>query len=61
MKKKKGYIILFVIVAALYALILELSKNTVWGWGIFAAVMVVFLILYIKKLGEKKPAVRFLS
>ncbi len=61
MKKKKGYIILFVIVAALYALILELSKNTVWGWGIFAAVMVVFLILYIIKLGEKKPAVRFLS
>lgn len=61
MKKKKGYIILFVIVAVLYALLLELSKNTVWGWCIFAAVMAAFLFLYIKKLSEKRFTVRLLS
>ena len=61
MKKKRGIIILFVIVAILYALLLELSKNTVWGWGIFAGIMAAFLILRQKVLQDKKILVRLLS
>ena len=59
--KKKGFVILFVIVAVLFGLLLELSKNTIWGWALFAAVMTGFFFLHQKVWKEKKLPVRFFS
>ena len=60
MKKKKGFIILFIIIAFLFAMLLELSKNTLWGWAVFAAVMAVFLTVRLK-LKNNGRLIRFLS
>ncbi len=60
-KKKKGFVILFVIVAVLFGLLLELSKNTIWGWVLFAVVMTGFFFLHQKVLEERKWVVRLLA
>ncbi len=60
MKKKKGFIILFIIIAFLFAMLLELSKNTLWGWAVFGAVMAVFLTVRLK-LKNNGRLIRFLS
>ena len=60
MKKKKGFIILFIIIAFLFALLLELSKNTLWGWALFAAVMAAFLVVRLKLKSDRR-SIRFLS
>ena len=60
MKKKKGFIILFIIIAFLFAMLLELSKNTLWGWAVFAAVMAFFLTVRLK-LKNNGRLIRFLS
>lgn len=54
MKKRKGTVILFVIVAILYGLWMELSHNTVWGWALAIAVMAGFFLFYKIKLSGLK-------
>lgn len=60
MKNKKGFIILFVIIAFIFFMLLELSKNTLWGWALFTAVMAVYLFVRLK-LNIERRLVRFLS
>ena len=57
MKKKKRIapVILFVIVAAIYGLLIELSRNTVWGWVLAVAVMTGFFLIYKKSWHSYPP------
>ena len=60
-KTKKGFIIFFVVVAVIYALLLELSKNTIPGWVLAAAVFAGFFFLHKTLLAEKKILAKLLS
>lgn len=42
-KSSVGFWIGFVLISLIFAVVLELSKNTLWGWGIFAAAAAAFL------------------
>ena len=47
MKKKAGFLIVFILAALIYGLLLELSLNTIWGWALFACVMAAFLWIHV--------------
>lgn len=61
MKKNIIFSIFFVITAVIYFLLLELSKNTIPGWISAFIILIVFAILRIKLLTEKKAIVRIAS
>ena len=65
MKNKRkgnvGFIILFVLVAVVYAVYLEVCKNTLLGWGLAIAVLVAYFVIRQKKLRDKKWYVRILG
>lgn len=58
-KKRIGFYIFLIIVGAIYGLVLELSKNTLLGWGLFAAALVCFVFLYNKFLADRKWYMKF--
>ena len=58
-KARIGAVIVYVIVMIIYALLLELSQNTVAGWAAAAAVMVIFAFFYHRYLTGKKLPLRF--
>lgn len=64
MKKKKrntGFYIGFVLLALVFALYLEVYKNTLLGWGLAVAFFVLFFVIRKKWLTDKKWYVKFLS
>lgn len=61
MKKKLVIFIPLIIISLIYGLLLELSLNTLVGWGIFLAILLAFIILYFKILSEKKLYIKLLS
>ncbi|MBR2133649.1 MAG: carboxylesterase family protein [Eubacterium sp.] len=61
MKTKKWFFIPLVILALVYFVVLELSKNTIVGWIAAIFVISAFVFLRIKFLEQKKAGVRFLS
>ncbi|MCR4761986.1 MAG: carboxylesterase family protein [Lachnospiraceae bacterium] len=51
-------VVMFVIVAVVYALLLELSLNTWVGWAAFAAAMILFPVFYMRVAAEKSLLLR---
>ncbi len=46
MKRKKGFVVLFVLAAIVMLALLELSKNTVWGWALALVLLAALWLLY---------------
>ena len=68
MKKEKkndrvraGFWILLVLTFLIYFTVLELSKNTLLGWGAALVMFVLYTVLEIKATKKKKAGVRFLA
>ena len=58
MKFKKAFIVFLILFAAVFVLLFELGKNTLWGWLLLAALFIAFFVLYGKVLNEKGRLVR---
>ena len=61
MKLKKAFLVFFILFAAVFALLLELGKNTLFGWFLGAVLFAGFFLLFKKKFSQKKLPVRLLS
>ena len=57
---KVKFVVATVLVAAFYAVLFELGKNTVWGWCLAGAVVLAAVVLHVTVLGRKKFIWRFL-
>ncbi|MBO6014029.1 MAG: carboxylesterase family protein [Oscillospiraceae bacterium] len=60
-KKKSGFLFWFILLAVLFALVLEFSRNTVPGWILAAGLFALFFLLHRRFLKTKPRALRFLG
>ena len=61
MKFKKAFVVFWILFAAVFAVLLELGKNTLFGWLLCAVLFVLFFLLHGKVLSQKKAIVRLLT
>ena len=61
MKFKKAFLVFFVLFAVFFAVLLELGKNTLFGWFLGLLLFALFLVLHGKTLVQKKWPLRLLS
>ena len=61
MKIKKAFLVFFILLAVLFAVLLELGKNTLLGWFLALALFAAFFVLHGKALSKKKLPLRLLS
>ena len=61
MKVKKAFLVFFILFAALFAVLLELGKNTLFGWALTIALFAAFFLLHKKIFAAKKAVLRLLS
>ena len=54
MKIRKGFVVILVLVLLVFAFILEIGHNTLFGWGALILLSVGFFVLYGKGLSERK-------
>ena len=60
-KKNSGFTVWIILLAVLFALVLEFSRNTLPGWILAAALFVLFLKIYRRILKKKSGLLRFLG
>ena len=58
-KLRPGFIVLLVITTLLYAALLELGKNTLWGWGLALLAACAFVFIRLRFLAGKRRLLRF--
>jgi para-nitrobenzyl esterase len=54
MKIRKGFVIILILVLLIFAVILELGHNTLFGWGALLILSVGFFVLHAKGLSKRK-------
>ncbi len=61
MKFKKAFLVFFLLFAICFAVLLELGKNTLFGWALALVLFAAFFVLHGKVFSKKKWALRLLT